>query len=129
MATNFAYDHPAYLVRGHRSAFAAAGAASVARFQAHADLIARAVFACPSVAGTSAGETVIVYKVATTGGSTTALATITMGGSATILGARAAIAGTAIANGDEVRFVTGTDATVQYQVGLEFNVAPGADVL
>lgn len=129
MATSFAYDHPAYLVRGHRSTHITAGAATVGRFQAHADLIARAAFAIPVVAGTSAGETVIVYKVATTGGATTALATITMGGSASITGARAAISATAIANGDEVRFLSGTDATVQYNAGLEFNVTPGADVL
>lgn len=128
MAKSMAYDHPSYVTRQRMHTTIAAGASTVGRFQAHADLIAVRGYAMPDKAGTSASETVIIYKVATSGGATTALGTITLGASASITGAQVDLADASIAQGDEVRFLSGTDATIVLGVGLEYQIKPGADL-
>lgn len=128
MAKSMAYDHPAYQVRHVRGVPIAAGASTTGRFQAHADLLAVRGYAMPSKAGTSADETVIIYKVATSGGATTALGTITLGASASITGAQVDLADASIAQGDEVRFLSGTDATMIIDAALEYQIKPGADL-
>jgi hypothetical protein len=126
MATrNFAYDHPAYLVPVQFSGQIAAGAATVMRFLAHADLLAKKARAKSVVAGTSANETVILYKVS--GTATTALGTMTLGSSASVnYSASVDLADAAITAGDEIRFLSGTDATHVVAVSLEAVVTPGA---
>lgn len=124
--SSMAYDHPAYLTRHFRGTVISAGSGTIGRFAAHADLIAKAAHAMPNIAGTSASELIKVYKVAITGGGTTALGTITMGGSASITAGTVDLADAAIADGDEVRFLSGTDATVVYSAELEYQVTPGA---
>lgn len=128
MAVSMAYDHPAYQVRHRANINLPTGASLNGRFQAHADLIAVRAYAMPNVAGTSANETVIVYKVATSGGATTALGTMTLGASASITGAQVDLADASIAQGDEIRFLKGTDATMQLVAGLEYQIKPGADL-
>lgn len=123
---NFAYDHPAYRVPVFYSGDIKAGAATVQRFLAHADMIAKIARAKSVVAGTSANETVIVHKVS--GTTTTALGTMTLGSSGSVnYSASVALSDAAITQGDEIRFTSGTDATHVVAVCLEAVVTPGAN--
>jgi hypothetical protein len=103
----------------------AAGAATVMRFLAHADMLAKLARCKSVIAGTSANETVIVYKVS--GTATTALGTMTLGSSASNnFSATVALSDAAITAADEIRFLSGTDATHVVAVALEAVVTPGA---
>lgn len=123
---NFRYDHPAYLAPVFYSGQIAAGAATAQRFLAHADMIAKMARVKSVVAGTSANETVILYKVS--GTATTALGTMTLGSSASVnYSASVALSDAAITQGDEIRFLSGTDATHVVACVLEAVVTPGAN--
>jgi hypothetical protein len=127
MATrNFAYDHCSYLVPAQYSGQILAGANTVMRFLAHADMLAKLARCKSVVAGTSADMTVIVHKIS--GTATTALGTMTLGSSASNnYSATVALSDAAITAADEIRFTSGTDATQVIAVSLEAVVTPGAN--
>lgn len=125
MSMSFSYDHPAYIGRGAYAGQILAGAATVGRFVAHADMVGRRSVVRTAVVGTSASQTVIVHKVS--GTTTTALHTHTL--AATALGYDAADLGAhAFAIGDEIRYTSGTDATAVYAIAFEYQINAGAEL-
>jgi hypothetical protein len=126
MATrNFRYDHPAYLVPVVLSGAAVAGANSNVRFVAHADMLAKQLTSRCIVAGSSASQTPIAYKVS--GTTTTALGTATLVGTTANAYTTVLLSNAAIAAGDEIRILNGTDATMVNAHAIEAVVTPGAN--
>jgi hypothetical protein len=122
---NMAYDHPAYIVPVAYSGLIPAGANTVERFLAHADLVAKVARAKRVTGGSSASATIVVAKVS--GTTTTPLGTMTMGTAGEIANRSVDLLDAAIAQGDEIRFTSGTDASDVFVVSLEATVRPGAN--
>lgn len=123
---NFSYDHEAYITPMVMSQTIAAGSGTTARFAAFADEIAMCLVLKPAVASTSA-DTVTVYAVTNTTTKTLGVTTIASA-QTTFSRLEFTTASRTLTQGDEIRIVKGTDATVAYAAAVEFLVVPGANV-
>jgi len=121
-----AYDHPGYIAPMAFSADKIAGASATIRFVAWADMIARALWVKPAVAGTSA-DTVTVFAVTNTTTKTLGVTTIASA-QTTFSRLELTTASRTLTAGDEIRVLLGTDATKVYAVGVEYSLTPGANV-
>lgn len=126
---NMAYDHPAYLAPVAYSGAARAAASQNVSFLAHADMIAKALRIKNTVVGTSADETLNIYRVST-GNTTSALGTLVFvmtGANALNTSSYLLLTGlNTLSAGDELRVTFGTDATRQAALVFEGVVVPGA---
>ena len=125
--TNFAYDHPAYLVPSVGGGITTAGNATVSNtFAAFTTMKAKSAQITQRVAGTTAGHTIAVSKVS--GTTTTGLGTATMGTSAIGVTTNITLGNTALAQGDVLVCKNGTDATGSCAVTYELAATNGANV-
>lgn len=121
---SLAYDHPAYLVPVVYSAGITAGANGVTeKFSAFTAQKIKSVTVVPNTVGTSATQPLLYTK----SGTTTATATLSAIGSASIAVKNNALDIT-LAQGDQFWVAHGTDATQATSVAIETYVVAGGNL-
>ena len=118
------YDHPTYITVQNNGISLAAGSGTTARFAIFADCIAKSLILKPTTVSTTA-DTVTVYAVTNTTTKTLGVTTVASAQS-TFSRLEFTTASRSLTQGDEVRVVKGTDATVVYAGSVELVVTPGA---
>lgn len=126
MATrSFRYDHPAYLVPQVAGGITEAGNGVLSnRFAAVTDMIAKSAQITVATAGATAGHLVRVLKLS--GTATTTIATATLGTAAAGTTQSLDLNSTALAAGDQLACLNGTDTQGVAAVSYELLFKPGA---
>lgn len=125
MATqNLQYDHPSYIAVQNQPFQVTAGSGTTYRFALFADAIAKSLVMKPVVAATSA-DTFTAIVVSNTSTRTLGVGTVASA-QTTFVRVELTTASRTCLQGDEVRIVKGTDATVVYAGAVELVTTPGA---
>lgn len=124
---SMAYDHPAYVVPYVFSGLSTAGANGVTtKFAAFTAMKVKQVVQGPVIASTAAGSQPLLYTKSGTTTATSTLTVLTSGASAAIVDDLATEV--SLAQGDQVWYTHGTDATCAVAVAIECVVVPGSTV-
>lgn len=123
---NLQYDHPSYITVQGMPFTITAGSGTTVRAAMFADGIAKSMVIKPVVVSTTA-DTVTVFAVTNTTTKTLGVTTIASAQS-TFSRLEFTTASRTLTQGDEIRIVKGTDATVVYGATIEYVTTPGATV-
>jgi len=123
------YAHPAYLVPHVTTAdVLATTASSSGRFAAWTTMVAKSAQITVVTAGTGTGNATVTFqKIAAAGTAITTFGQVVMSTNAAGYTTNALLTGT-LSAGDAFSVLKGADATGVFSVGIEWLIAPGADV-
>lgn len=123
------YAHPAYLVPQITTAdVLATTASSSGRFAAWTTMVAKSAQITVVTAGTGTGNATVTFqKIAAAGTAITTFGQVVMSTNAAGYTTNALLTGT-LSAGDAFSVLKGADATGVFSVGIEWLIAPGADV-
>ena len=123
------YAHPAYLVPHVTTADVLANTASSSgRFAAWTTMVAKSAQITVVTAGTGTGNATVTFqKIVASGTAITTFGQVVMSTNAAGYTTNALLTGT-LSAGDAFSVLKGADATGVFSVGIEWLIAPGADV-